>query len=198
MNSVSRSAARSARHVIARRTSDTRERILAAAKVRFSRDSYESVGVREIASDAGVDAALVNRYFGSKAQLFEEVLEDAFRVEDHVPRELDTLGEHVARQVAASAAGCKWCERGDPLQLLLRSAASPTASALLSKAFHAEFVKPLAQRLTGPNADLRASMVSAYILGYKAMFGALKSPGLRRAASADVITILGKAIQACV
>ena len=66
-----------------RNAGDTRARILAAARVRFSRDAYENVGTRDIAADAGVDAALVNRYFGSKEKLFDEAIEDAFAIKDH-------------------------------------------------------------------------------------------------------------------
>ena len=55
-----------------RNAGDTRARILAAARVRFAMDAYENVGTRDIAADAGVDAALVNRYFGGKEKLFDE------------------------------------------------------------------------------------------------------------------------------
>ena len=55
----------------------TREAILEAATRRFATQGYEHAGVREIAADAGVTAALVNRYFGSKEGLFAEVIERA-------------------------------------------------------------------------------------------------------------------------
>ena len=53
----------------------TREAILQAATHRFTTKGYERAGSREIAADAGVTAALVNRYFGSKEKLFGEVIE---------------------------------------------------------------------------------------------------------------------------
>ncbi len=56
----------------------TREAILEAAAGRFASSGYAGAGVREIAADAGVTAALVNRYFGSKEGLFTEVIEQAF------------------------------------------------------------------------------------------------------------------------
>ena len=52
----------------------TREAILEAATRRFATQGYERAGAREIAADAGVTAALVNRYFGSKEGLFAEVI----------------------------------------------------------------------------------------------------------------------------
>ena len=50
--------------------SDTRERILDAARSRFVADGYQAVTLRAIAADAGVDVALVSYYFDSKQGLF--------------------------------------------------------------------------------------------------------------------------------
>ena len=60
--------------VRARNAAATRHSILVAATRRFLQDSYECVGLRDIAGDVGVDVALVSRYFGSKEELFREVL----------------------------------------------------------------------------------------------------------------------------
>ena len=54
----------------------TRAAILSSARQAFARAGYDGVGVREIATGAGVTAMLVNRYFGSKEQLFAEVVAD--------------------------------------------------------------------------------------------------------------------------
>ena len=56
----------------------TRDAILTSAIRAFARAGYDGVGVREIAGDAGVTAMMVNRYFGSKEQLFAEAVEAAF------------------------------------------------------------------------------------------------------------------------
>jgi AcrR family transcriptional regulator len=51
-------------------TSDTRDRILASARELFARNGIDKTSIRAIASGAGVDAALVHHYFGTKQQLF--------------------------------------------------------------------------------------------------------------------------------
>jgi AcrR family transcriptional regulator len=51
-------------------TSDTRERILDAARNLFARNGIDNTSIRAIAKDAGVDPALVHHYFGTKTQLF--------------------------------------------------------------------------------------------------------------------------------
>ena len=52
----------------------TRKAILEAAKIHFARSGYDGAYLRDIAVDAGVDAALINRYFGGKEGLFAELL----------------------------------------------------------------------------------------------------------------------------
>ena len=54
---------------------DTRAAILAAARARFAGHGYARTSVRSIAADAGVDAALVHHYFGTKHDLFVAALE---------------------------------------------------------------------------------------------------------------------------
>ena len=48
----------------ARNAAATRAAILQAARRRFAREGYDQTGLREVAADAGVDAALISRYFG--------------------------------------------------------------------------------------------------------------------------------------
>jgi AcrR family transcriptional regulator len=51
-------------------TSDNRERILVSARELFARNGIDKTSIRAIGADAGVDAALVHHYFGTKTQLF--------------------------------------------------------------------------------------------------------------------------------
>ena len=53
----------------------TRARILQAAIELFSASSFDMVRSRDIADKAGIDVALINRYFGSKKGLFIAALE---------------------------------------------------------------------------------------------------------------------------
>jgi AcrR family transcriptional regulator len=50
--------------------SDTRERILASARELFAQNGIDRTSIRAVAAGAGVDAALVHHYFGTKRQLF--------------------------------------------------------------------------------------------------------------------------------
>src|SRR3569623_1871237 len=55
-----------------RNAAATRQAILDSARRHFAREGYDNVGLREIAGDAGVDPALVCRYFGGKEHLLKE------------------------------------------------------------------------------------------------------------------------------
>ena len=56
-----------------RNAAETRKRLLQAARRLFATANYVSVGIREIGAEAGVNPALISRYFGSKRNLFLEV-----------------------------------------------------------------------------------------------------------------------------
>jgi AcrR family transcriptional regulator len=56
----------------------TRAAILEAAKSHFAVLGYDCAVLRDIARDAGVDVALVKRYFGGKEALFVEALRASF------------------------------------------------------------------------------------------------------------------------
>ncbi len=51
-------------------SSDTRDRILASARELFAQNGIDRTSIRAIAKGAGVDAALVHHYFGTKQELF--------------------------------------------------------------------------------------------------------------------------------
>src|SRR5258708_31897494 len=55
----------------------TRAAILEAANVHFARSGFDGAYLRDIAADAGADAALINRYFGGKDGLFAAALKDS-------------------------------------------------------------------------------------------------------------------------
>lgn len=142
----------------------TKAVILESARRRFVQESYESVGLRDIAGDAGVDVALVSRYFGSKEDLFREVLGIGSK-EDILPPGMapGEIAAFLARLYMEYEVG----EGNEPLErllIMLRSASSPVASQLVRGAFD-EILQPLAARLDGRTPELRASLSMAVWMG---------------------------------
>src|SRR5437879_2281192 len=103
-----------------RRTAETtKAAILSAARARFARQGYERTTIRGVAADAGIDASMVMRYFGSKEQLFEAALAVDLNLPDVRDVPADRLPALLVRHFLE-----RW--EGDPaddaLVVLLRSA----------------------------------------------------------------------------
>lgn len=70
----------------------TRQVILAAARDLFATRGVHNVSVRQIAAAAGVNHALVHRYFGTKSDMVAEILENEARAMSSMARsEADTV-----------------------------------------------------------------------------------------------------------
>lgn len=112
--------------VKSRDAANTRRSLLSAARRRFAQDGYASTRVRDIASDAGVNVALINRYFTSKEGLFESCLahaRDELGRDDDGPTSFADLIATMTHQVAGPPTG----ERSLQLLLLLRSSGDERA-----------------------------------------------------------------------
>ena len=140
----------------------TKAAINAAARTLFARDSYDNVGIREIASLAGVDAALVSRYFGSKEELFAEVLCSGERGEDVIGSELEGLPERVADLLLDPDDEGKQI---DDMLIILNSSSSPTAGGMVRDSINERFHGPFAEIIGGENAHIRAQLLGAMLLG---------------------------------
>ncbi len=75
---------------------NARERILASAETIFLQDGFDSTSIRELTEAAGVNVALVNYYFGSKRNLYLEVLRRKFSTA--AAQKCQALGEKLAAQ----------------------------------------------------------------------------------------------------
>src|SRR5215472_11724937 len=110
----------------------TRARILAAAMDGFARSGYEATSLREIAAGAGVDVALVGRYFGGKEGLFTEALKASIGTGRWRDWDRASFPREVATMMAGSAHENE--ERTQSFQFLLRAATSPATAPMLNVA----------------------------------------------------------------
>ncbi|MCL2733027.1 MAG: TetR family transcriptional regulator [Actinomycetia bacterium] len=148
-----------------RRTAEaTKAAILAAARSRFAGQGYERTTIRGVAADAGIDASMVMRYFGSKEQLFEAALAIDLRLPDVRDVPPDRIPALLVRHFLD-----RW--EGDPtddaLLVLLRSAVTnDQAAARMRDVFARQVAPAVAAALPpGPDAPARAALVSAQLLG---------------------------------
>lgn len=146
----------------------TRATILAAAHQRFLRESYDSVGLRDIAGDARVDVALISRYFGGKENLFREVVSNDKRPNlFREPKSLSELPAFLARLVAEEEEeeGDERQERMDMFIIMLRSASSPKAGEIIRDLVHLDVLGPFTELIGGDHAEFRANMLLSILVG---------------------------------
>lgn len=140
----------------------TREMILESARVRFLAESYDAVGMRDIARDAGVDVALVSRYFGSKEDLFRLVLKGGEDKKFELPESAEALPAFFLSLIAEDA---ECGNQRDKLLIMLRSASSPVAAELIRTSFGRDVLQPLAGVIGEPNGDAKAVLAMALLIG---------------------------------
>ncbi|WP_155058145.1 TetR/AcrR family transcriptional regulator [Streptomyces blattellae] len=173
-------------------SADTRDRILNAAREEFSERGYEKTSVRAIAKAAGVDSALVHHYFGTKEQVFEAAVEVAFqpalKVRDVVIEgPLDEAGERMTRVFFGL-----WENpvTRTPLLAIVRSAVNTdAAAAVFRRLVTAQLMRRIAGELDAPDAELRADLAAAQLVGVAMMRYVIK---IEPVASADVEQIIAR------
>ncbi|MBW5424826.1 TetR family transcriptional regulator [Streptomyces sp. BG9H] len=170
----------------------TRDSILQAARDEFSERGYEKASVRGIAKAAGVDPALVHHYFGTKEQVFEAAITVGFAPALEAPAAveegpLDGVGERLTRfffgvwENPATRA---------PLLAIVRSAVNnDTAAAVFRRLIAAQLLGRIAGRLEVPDAELRAELAAAQLVGIAMLRYVIKVEPL---ASADVEQIVAR------
>lgn len=183
-----------------RGASATREAILESARRRFADEGYERAGVRAIAADAGVTAALVNRYFGSKEGLFAEVIGLNLCLGELIGEDRSVLAERLARKMVYGWEGCEDDDNTDltPLQLLLRSATEERAAELLRENLDGRASRILADIIGGPDALARAALVLSQMIGFGTMNKMIKTEALAGADRERLYQLLKANLTACI
>ncbi len=143
----------------------TRAAIRAAAHQRFLRESYDSVGLRDIAGDAGVDVALISRYFGGKEGLFRAVVVD--EKDPDLFREPKTVAELPGffAQLVVEDEDEERQHRMEMFIIMLRSASSAKAGEIIRDFVHRDVLGPLTELIGGDESELRANMLLAILMG---------------------------------
>ena len=146
---------------------DTKAALLASAREVFIEQGYDGATVRAIARRAGVDAAMVNHWFGGKEALFAQaVLQLPFNPQQLIAGLLDgdpaTIGERIVRTFLVS-----WdAQGGGVFAALIRSVAAHEQVAHALRDF---FLKNVFRQLTGEvsldHPELRANLVASQMMG---------------------------------
>lgn len=174
-----------------RNAAATREAILISARRAFARAGYDGAGVREIAAGAGVTAMLVNRYFGSKEQLFAEVL-SATSAEPTILTQENLRSSNLPETIAATLVDITQAA-DTPLEgflIMLHSASSKRAAEIGREQIEKGHQKTLAAALAGDLAPQRAALVLSLVAGFQVMRQMIGLSALAEAERSDLIKVL--------
>ena len=173
------------------RREETEAAILEAARTLFAEAGFGQVGVRDVAAAAGVNAALVIRYFGSKEALFEAAVTQNVELDGLFEGSTQQLGEVLVRFMLSK-------EDTGALLALLRSAANDQAARLLRRDLEALFIAPLSGLMKGRDKRLRAGLVAAQLLGIALARDVVGSDVLTEAEEAKLIRLYAPQVQALI
>ncbi len=178
-----------------RRSSDTKAAILAAARTRFAAEGYRSTTIRAVARDAGIDPALVMRYFGAKADLFNAATDIDLRIPDLADAPPVEHGERLVEHFLAH-----WDEgtpEGEVLLTLLRSAATDAAAAASMRVLFARQLVPALRPLVADESELpqRAGLVASQMLGLALTRSVLALPPVAAMSPDALVANAGATIQ---
>lgn len=173
------------------RAAETKAAILRSARKAFAELGYDGAGLRGIAEGAGVTAMMVGRYFGSKEQLFAEVV--AASMADPVILAPDNLkSSSMAQDMATALVGLT--EPGEhPLDgflMLFRSASSETAARIAREQIAAIHLTSAERILGGSHAVERAAIFLSVVAGIQMMRQMIGLKALTDADPAALVALL--------
>lgn len=179
----------------------TRRLLLDAARHRFASDGYTATTVRDIADDAGVNVALINRYFASKEGLFGACLVGAV---DELGRAVakDVTIEQIPHTIASQLAGPDTGKHPNQLLLLLRSSGDERAEQIrldVLRSFAERLASAAGWRPDDPDSERRmlsAQVALAAFFGIALLRGAAALEPLASASQQDLVRPLRDLIDA--
>ncbi len=171
----------------------TRAEILTAAQVLFAERGYDGTTIRDIASRAAIDPAMVIRYFRNKDELFARAASIRLDLPDLRGVDRSRIGETLARRFLEVWEGP---ESGREMAILLRSAASNDfAARRVRDVFAAQVGKAIATIGPQDTASRRAGLVASQLLGLALCRYILKLPPVAALTRDEIVRDIGATLQ---
>jgi AcrR family transcriptional regulator len=146
---------------------DTRAALIAAARETFVEKGYDGATVRAIAARAGVDAAMVNHWFGGKEGLFAQaVLQLPFDPSEILKRLVDGPVEEAGERIIRNFVTIWDATGGGTFAALIRSVTSHQEVATALKSFFINAIfKNLLTEIGAEQRELRATLCATQMVG---------------------------------
>ena len=175
---------------------DTRATILVAARELFAVQGFAGTSVRAVATAAGVDAALVHHYFGTKDDLFLAALE--LRVDPRtallpvIEGGVDGAGERLMRLFVTV-----WDveETRLPLLALVRGVLDPGGQQLVRDGFFRMVLGPVGTALGIDQPERRMQLVASQLVGLVVLRYVLAVDPLASTSSEELVATYAPTLQ---
>lgn len=175
----------------------TRETILAAARAVFGERGYDGATMRGIAAAAGVDAALLHHYHGTKEQLFVAAMSLPVDPGTVIPQVLAAGPDGVGERLVRTFLGI-WDAPGHPSPFiaLVRSAVSNERAAGMVRQFITRVViHRIVAGLDVDDPELRATLVGSQMIGLAMARYVLRLEPLASASTEQVVDAVAPTVQ---
>lgn len=178
-------------------TSDTKSEIATQARILFAQKGYDGASIRMIATASEVDPALIAYFYGSKAQLFAQVLELPLDPGTVVPEVVaGPRGEIGARLAAVVLGVLDNPDARNRVVALLRSASGDNGAAeAIRQRLTTEILEPIVRELGVPDAELRAALVMSQVSGLTVARHVIGLPVLKDVERDRLSRILARTLQ---
>jgi AcrR family transcriptional regulator len=177
-------------------TTETRERIAVAARAQFAEHGYAGATFRRVAAAAGVDPALVVHFFGSKENLFREVMALPPAIADGLLRIASEPRPRMGRALAEVVVAAMEGPVTRPILLgRIRSATTHPEAAALVRETVTRDLQRLTSAITEDQPEMRAVLIGAHIAGVAlARYVVLVEP-LGSMSANELVTVLEPTFQ---
>ncbi|OWV10224.1 TetR family transcriptional regulator [Micromonospora wenchangensis] len=176
---------------------DTREAILAAARSAFAERGFDAASIRQIATAAGVDPALVHHYFGSKEELFRATVDIPVDPGALLPAVLAGDPDGIGERLVRTFLGVWDSPAGGAAVALLRSATNSEWTARLMREFlTTQVLRRVLDQLDVDPAELplRGGLVATQMIGLAMMRYVIRLEPVASATADTLAAALGPTI----
>jgi len=177
---------------------DITRAVLDAARAAYARRGYLNTTVKGVAAAAGVAPDVVRRYYANREALFAAAMrlpaDPATSIAQLLAPGIDGLGERLVRVTLRMLDDP---ETRDQLAAMMRDGAGASkATASLREFLESAVVDRVATALRVPDARMRVTLATSYLVGVAASRYVLRLEPLASASEDEVVLLVAPAIQA--
>jgi AcrR family transcriptional regulator len=175
---------------------DTRAALLDAARVEFIERGFDGATVRTIAQRAGMDAGMVNHWFGGKDGLFVAAMEIPVNPEEILSRILDGDPEQTGERLLRAFLSLGDARGGGSLAALMRSVASHEEAARMMREYLSRVIFGRVVSAVAPDQlELRAALCGTQLVGLALVRYVIRLEPLASADHNTVVTAIAPNLQ---